>query len=142
MAYEATGYPGVFRVQQSTGMLHVVQVRVRSKEGVLTDRPSILATPVSLSVRDRTAEQIVLEVAQAVERSAGVQIGLNIPINVLRRVRVVGGAADEPALDVLVRALTASGRRLSWRLLYDPGQHMYGLNVYTVPEATGSADVP
>ena len=57
-----------------------------------------------------------------VERATGQRVELaTFPINFFFQHRVEIEAKQEPAREVLVRALAASGRALSWRLFSTPG---------------------
>jgi len=44
------------------------------------------------------------------------------------------GISSQNARDALIEILTrtAKGKKLSWQLLYDPGQQLYAINIHPV----------
>jgi hypothetical protein len=132
--YNASGYPATFQVVRTEDMLHVVPVSVQGQDGSLVRQSSILDARISLSPRkDRTTLEALATLLAAVQAATGQHVLLGTsPTNLFVQSRMEEGAADETARDVLIRTVRATGRRLSWRLLYDPGDQAYFLNLHLV----------
>ena len=123
-AFEQSGSGrGAFRVTNDTTAVHVVP------------RPdSILDTPVTITLASRRLDDAVTVVLAEVERASGQKVALaTFPINFFFQHRVEIEAKQEPAGEVLVRALAASGRALSWRLFFDATMRQYYLGIHFVP---------
>jgi hypothetical protein len=123
-AFEQSGSGrGAFRVAKYATTVHVVP-----RDG------SILDTPVTITRATRPLGDVVTMTLAEVERTTGQKIGLAMgPNNFLRQRRVDIEAQQEPARDVLVRALASSGRTLSWRLFFDAMMRQYYLGIHFVP---------
>lgn len=114
---------GAFRVTNDATAVHVVP-----REG------SILDTPVTIAPGTRPLGEVVMLTLGEVERVTGQKVGLATgPINFFQQRRIEIEAQQEAAGDVLVRALAASGRQLSWRLFYDLMMQEYYLSIHFVP---------
>ena len=114
---------GGFRVTNDTTAVHVVP-----RFG------SILDTPVTIAHATRRLDDVVAVALAEMERATGEKIELaTFPINFFFQHRVQIEAQQEPARDVLVRALAASGRALSWRLFFSATMRQYYLNIHVVP---------
>jgi len=114
---------GAFRVTNDTIAVHVVP-----RAG------SILDTPVTIPLATRRLDDVVTVVLAAVERGTGQKLELaTFPTNFFFQHRVEIEAKQEGAREVLVRALAASGRALSWSLFFDARMRQYYLNTHFVP---------
>lgn len=123
-AFEQSGSGrGAFRVTNDITAVHVVP------------RPgSILDTPVTIAHATRRLDDVVTVTLAEVERATGQKIALaRFPNNFFFQHRVEIDAQQEPARDVLVRALAASGRALSWRVFFDATMRQYYLGLHFVP---------
>jgi hypothetical protein len=115
---------GAFRVTNDATTVHVIP-----RLG------SVLDTPVTIGSATRPLGDVVTKVLADVGQVTGQRIGLaTFPINFFKQRRVEIEATQEPARDVLVRALAASGRALSWRLFYDVTMGQYYLGIHFVPQ--------
>jgi hypothetical protein len=113
---------GAFRVTNDATTVHV-----------LPRGGSILDTPVSIPNGTLPLGDVVTLVLRAVGQATGQRIELGaFPTNFFKG-RVEIQAGQTVARDVLVQAFAASGRQLSWRLLYSVGMGQYYLNVHFVP---------
>lgn len=124
-AFEQSGTGrGSFRVTNDATTVHVVP-----RGG------SILDTPVTIPHATRSLGDVVIAVIEQVGQLTQQRIGLaGFPINFFRQRQVETGARQESARDVLVRAMGASGRPLSWRLFYSVPMGQYYLNIHFVPQ--------
>jgi hypothetical protein len=132
--HAARGNPGVFRlIQGADQTLHVVPSQIKNTNGALTNVTPLLDAKISFPERERSAGETLEAIRAAISQTTGqtVLIGA-VPTNLFVQQRLRQGAANETARDVLLRTLDATGRKLSWRLLYDPGWKSYFLSVHLV----------
>src|SRR4029453_9413009 len=114
---------GAFNVTKYAPTVHVVP-----RDG------SILDTPVTMTRATRPLADVVTMTLAEVERTTGQKIGIAmLPINFSKQRWVDIEAQQEPAREVLVRALAASGRTLSWRLFFDAMMRQRYLGIHFVP---------
>lgn len=109
-------------------------ISVQAEDGRSVPQSSILSTRVSLAAHtDQTAMSVVTalvnSLTQATKRK--VVVGM-VPLNLLAQTRVENAVSGESARSVLERIVRATGRRVSWRLYYDPGLQMYALNLHLI----------
>lgn len=123
--YRGTGYPGNFRIERTGSVFHVVPTEHRSRAGQDEPFQPILSTP--LQFQPTGTEQSALEALQhlvdALGRANNIRVGLaTIPTNVLHQTKVTTDFGTRTAREELVRILAATGRQLSWRLMFDPNE--------------------
>ena len=123
-----------FRLLRTGKFFHVVPSVSDDRTGQPTERQSRLDVRVTIPVADRSVRETVeLVVAQVRERTGAPLVGGRLPTNLFSQKKLRTGATNEPARDVLVRALTSTGRELSWRIHCDPGgTRMCGFDVHFV----------
>jgi hypothetical protein len=144
------GNPGRFRlINLGQFGLSVVATQARNREGALVAVTSPLDAIVSFPDEERTTYDTVRLIGTAIGSATGQPVGVDL--SGLPREQVIRiGAKAETARDVLARALRsiqfADPRikavipKRSWRLLYDPKLHRYGLYLETVHfELAGNA---
>lgn len=133
---------GSFRVEQQDGFFHVVPTQWRDVDGTWVEATPILDLPISLSVQDRSDDDLIEAIRAAISSAAGfrVNIGSWLRKGTAEPVKYYFGAENEPARSVLARALiaiAANRGNLTWLLLYDPDQEpskgRYFLNIISVP---------
>ena len=130
--YALSGNPGEFKVIESDGAFHVIPAKVRSAAGDLVACRSVLETRISLPEESRSVDEMVQAVFRAITAASGARIFSGLTGNLYLQTRVRDGAKDQRARDVLTRALAATGRRVSWRLRYQPGTQHYGFSAHVV----------
>lgn len=135
-AYSARGYPGTFRVAESSEALHVLPSSARDNGGRIVSHQSLLDTRISIPFGERTAFEWANDVLSAVRQVTGAGLEFrSMPINLMLRSRLQGEAIYEPARDVLMRTLTgATGEKITWHFLYSPHEKKYSLGVFLVSE--------
>lgn len=120
--HHSTGNPGVFRLDHTNDVFHVVIAASRNPRGTIEARKALLDTLVTLPSEDRSAIALVEAVLAEVTRATGVKVGVGIfPMNLFTQLRVPGGAANESARNVLTRLVEAAKGRVSWQLLCGAG---------------------
>lgn len=132
--YNASGYPGAFRVIQTAGALHVVPAAVQGDDGQLLRQTSILDVPVTLQAeKGRSALQAIEAVLTSVGMATNRRIGIGtVPLNLLRGAYMEESATADLARDVIARTLQATGARVSWQLYYTADLKKYVLNIHIV----------
>lgn len=111
-----------FRLLRTGNFFHVVPSVSGDRNGQPTERQSRLDVRVTFPNSDRSVlETVELVVAQVRERTGAPLSVARLPTRLLSQKKLRTGATNEPARDVLVRALTSTGRELSWRIPCDPG---------------------
>jgi len=136
--YAASDNPGRFRLKQTGRFFHVVPRQVKNNRGQWVDQGSILDLPISFPERQRSGFETVETILKAVSQSAGISVGIGTApmnlMNLLIKNQITQSASHEIASDVLVRTLESTKQKLSWRLLYSPGQKCFFLNLHSVPD--------
>lgn len=126
-------YPGRFRLLQEGQVLHIIPMQVRDSSGFLVNIDSILDTPITFPAQERKVNTTLELITNAVSQVKGIKFIIGMaPMNLLDRTFYSGGANNEKAKDVLVRALKATNGKLSWRIFYDPGLKWYALNIHEI----------
>lgn len=130
-------YAGKFKIVSTKRMLHVVPMSVRGVSGQQVPAGSILDARVSLPSRQgRATVDALMTLFAAIETSTEQRIEMGtVPTNLLVQSRMDEGATDETARDFLERTLQATGRTLSWRLLYGQDYKRYVLNLTVVKDS-------
>lgn len=132
-AHAANGNPGLFRLEQTGEVFHVVPAQVKDRDGRWVEHSSILDVPIILAEQERSGWQLLNDICREVSRATQTRVEVGtIPTNLFIQKRSRIGAAHEPASDVLLRLFQATKRKLTWRLLYSPDA--YALNVRLLPE--------
>ena len=121
-AYRGSGHPGVFGLESSGSVVHIVPLMSRNSQDTLEKRTSLLDTRIDLPARERTAFEMIDGVLTAVTAARGVKVGIGtVPMNALLLTHVQGAVKGETARAALLRTLETTKLKLSWRLLCDPG---------------------
>lgn len=134
--HSASGNAGVFRVEQSGQMIHVIPAAFRNREGVITPQQSVLDAVITLPAEERSGVQTLQAICEAISQATGTRVVVGvIPLNLFIHHRDRQGGVSRKARDMLVNLLEniKKGTNLSWRLLYDPGMGTYALNIHIVP---------
>jgi hypothetical protein len=137
-AHAAGDQGGVFRLEQSGEVFHVVPVKVRNSAGEWVDHASILDVAITLPApaHERRLADTVDAICDAVSDATGENVWVgSMPTNFFMQHFDRLEARDEIARNVLMRALAGKKRKLTWRLFYGPGREQsYALNIQLLPE--------
>jgi hypothetical protein len=130
------GHQGEFTMIQTADAIHVVPAQAKNAQGKLEARVSILDTPIQLAAGTRSALALTDEVMKAVSAATGMKVeAFFVPTNLFwhTHVTVDEWPTDETARAALSYILKATGRKLSWRLVYLPDFFQgYALSVHEV----------
>lgn len=133
-AHQASGYPGEYTLTESGGILHVVPVATKGREGQGRVTSPLMGESFALSV-DQGAK--VGPVIRAALRAAGavgnrkIVLGSFLPQQ-FEEIALPSEPNPLSARDWISKALAAGGVKMSWLLLYDPTFDYYALTLYPI----------
>jgi hypothetical protein len=139
-AHTASGNPGQFAMDSSSGVIHVTPTAMKDVSGRVTAQKSVLDEIINLPAKERTGMQTLEDLCAAVSRAARQKVIVGtIPAGLFFQYKD-REERKMKARDALAQLLekTRSGAPLSWRLLYDPGQKIYALNIRPIQENIAS----
>jgi hypothetical protein len=145
--YGGLGGPS-FRAFRSNGRIFVVPRDVKDEKGNRVFEGSVLETRISLPAKQRSGEELLATLCEAVERASGfrIDIGTGAPTNALLRYHTNEAFEDETARAILVKLLDGLSTRQAyvWDLYFGPGENAYALNFAYVESsaATPAAHSP
>ena len=97
-AYRFSGYPGEFRLLRTGSVLHVVPAESRNALGLFEARSSLLETHISIEHRERTADETLKAITNAISaRGAATIVPGTVSVNVFLSIRLYEGAKNELA---------------------------------------------
>ena len=106
----AAGNTGEFRVDWVRGGYHVVPVAMKGKTGAIEPYTSILDTRITLPYQEENGLEMMSRITQALTKGSGVTVSRGtMPLGVMERARVALDAQNDPARDILWRALCGVG---------------------------------
>ncbi|HTU43466.1 MAG TPA: hypothetical protein VMF91_00280 [Bryobacteraceae bacterium] len=130
--YYKAGFAGQYRIDQLSGRIEVIPVRVATAAGSQRDVGAIMSTSVSISPSTRPVAVMLNMLASELSAMSGAKIVMaNEPFPDNATVEL--GADNEPARNVLANLADKTGVPLSYALLYDPNEKTYYLDVRAVP---------
>jgi hypothetical protein len=124
-----------FRTDETNGIIHVIPRSIKGLAGETVPVRSILETPVQLAAQQRTGMQMLEAWRDAVSTSSKKRVMIGAaPFALLVSYKDDKGVNSQNARDALSEILTRAGKgmKLSWQLLYDPGQKIYAINIHPV----------
>jgi hypothetical protein len=127
--YNRSNNPGRFELRKTAEQkFDIVGSSAHDVKGNISQQTILLDLPITLADQQRSAfktlEQICLQVTE--RRHIKVAVGV-FPMS-LRTTMVKVGAAKLPARTVLSATLAATGRKLVWRMFFDPDSKSYFLS--------------
>jgi hypothetical protein len=132
-AHVDQGNPGVFRLEQTGEVFHVIPTEVKGEDGRLAKVAPVLDARISVTDKERTCADTLETICSEVRQATGAHVVVGMtPMKPLIANRVRIGARNEAARGLLARALDGLERKLSWQLFYDPGLKWYVLNIHVV----------
>lgn len=124
-----------FRVRETNGIIHVIPKSEKGANGKTVSVHSILDEPFQLAAQERTGMKMLEAWLEAVSRNSKRPIIIGAaPYAMLMNYTDDKGIGSQTARDALSEILTRVGKntKLSWQLLYDPGQQIYAINIHRV----------
>jgi len=136
----AAGNGGSFRLEVSGPLVHVIPTAYKNITGTLVPLQPVLDSLISIPAEERTGIQSLKALCAAVSEVTQTKVVVGtVDRNLFAGHSYQLGAKDEKARNFLVRLLgkvRVAGRLddtdLSWRLLFDPTEKFYALNIHGV----------
>jgi hypothetical protein len=120
--HHATGNAGVFRLEQTGSIFHVIPTTHRNAVGAPETTASLLDTTISIDTKDQTLVEALRALVTALNRATGNNVIVGMaPLNLLLRTEIKGREAKGPARTILLQILEETGQTLSWQLFCMPG---------------------
>jgi len=132
-------HSGRFRVDRVKGGYHVVPVARKGQSGSAEPYTSPLDATITISSDERDGLEAMTVLAEAISRSSGrLVVEGTMPTKLLKQAKVVLGADDQPAREILWKLLQAIDPALSWQVLCEAGEDsMCAINIHHVGAADG-----
>ena len=122
-----------FAVVRGAGLLHVVPRKATGLSGNLEPVKPVLDTVITIEPRERTSEALIEEICNKISIATNTHVEMGtIPINLLIRTKTSVGGSGRSARSILEQWILERRAGLSWRLLYEPGEKDYALNISQV----------
>jgi hypothetical protein len=142
-AYAGSNLPGAFSVENYNGAFFVAPTAMRDASGATVAVSSVLSTPITLSVKQGIAAEVLNQILSQVYKRSGFKIEAgSVPMNGLAMGRVTFDAVQEPANHVLMWLLNSllgygpvlppSSPSLAYRVFYVPQLKSYLFNIFEV----------
>jgi hypothetical protein len=133
-AQTARGIGGQFRLEKSGKVLHVIPTSIKNSAGELVVQESILDTLISLPAEERTVDETLHAICEALSYSTGIRVGIGASPSWFGRYKYKPAPGWQKARDLLVEMFAAleHGGDLSWELNYTPDLKWYMLNLHHV----------
>jgi hypothetical protein len=134
-AYNHSNNPGRFEVWQYPDRFAVIGTAAHDGEGKISPTPPLLDSKVALPAEERTVSDTFELIAAKTSDKSPVKVAVGIIPFGLDRAHISVGGKELTARDYLENAITTTGRKLCWRLLFDPESKSYVLNFHRVKMA-------
>jgi hypothetical protein len=152
-SYSGSTLPGAFSMEAYNGAFFLAPTSIRNQTGTTVLAPAVLSTPITLSVNQGVAFQVLDQILAQVSQTSGFKIGVGtVPVNALAMARVTINAVQEPANHILMwllnsllnhgQVLPASSPSLAYRVLYDPKLKYYMFNIVEVGVGFSTRTLP
>jgi hypothetical protein len=155
--YDLSGNPGRFLVRDEgevtlspampgskVSVIHrfsIIGKSIKDSHGQDYLVSSILDTPISIPVEQRSAQATIDEIARGLSAQTGTRVfGGAVANNLLLQSQVTVGGENVSARSLLTKTLNDTQRPQIWRLLYDPGAHIWVLNISLANRAVRDSD--
>jgi hypothetical protein len=136
--YKLNRMPGEFALEQFNGTLYVVPTRFVNATGSPQDVTSPMKSNIDVPYAERSVMDTVDLIAKATSQASGKRIDVGT-VPFLPSTRVAFGVKGEPSRSALAKLFAQLHSSVSYRLLYDPQDQAYMLNLQiTSATAAGS----
>ena len=125
-----------FQIVQNGQIFHIVPKSAKDEAGQPRDITAVLGTKIAIGAGERSMFQLIDEICVKISAASGTPVKIGtVPQSLLRNLRTTVSTAGrkQPARAIMDEAVSRSGIRLSWRLLFDPKDRFYALNLHDVP---------
>lgn len=130
-AYNQSNNPGRFDLRHpSADQFDIVGTSAHDDKGKISKQDVVLDTLITIPGEDRTVADTVDLICQKVSDKSHISVTLGVhPMGLDRQHGNVGGK-EMSARAYISAATEPTGRKISWRLLYDPDSKGYVLNLH------------
>jgi hypothetical protein len=136
-SYNRSSNPGRFELRHDTDAhFDVVGTAAHDSEGKISRQEVPFDLAISLPAEERSVSETLNLVCQKISGQNSLKVTLGIYPLGLDHVRTTVGAKELSARALVQRAVESSGRKLYWRLLFDPDSNSYVLNIHHAASAT------
>ncbi|MFZ0319796.1 MAG: hypothetical protein WAL56_11780 [Candidatus Sulfotelmatobacter sp.] len=138
-SYNRSSNPGRFELREdrTEQAFDVVGTAAHDSEGRIAPQPVLLDSSITIDTQERTFSDTVDLICQKLAEKTHVPITFGVHPLGLDRVHVTVGGKDLTGRSLLLRAIDPTGRKLCWRLLFDPDSGGYFLNLQLVKRHEG-----
>lgn len=132
-AYNRSDNPGRFELRSiGEKNFDLVGVFANDKQGHLARQEVLLDLPITIPVMQRSVSDVVALICQKVSELSHITVNLGVYSRRLDHVTATIGGTEVPARTLLVNALASTGRKVYWRMFFDPGSQSYFLNLHSL----------
>jgi hypothetical protein len=133
-SYNRSKNPGRFELRTAAEQsLDIVGVSAHDQHGRLSRQAVLLDLPITVPVRQRSGSDTIALICKTLAERSHMDVNLGIyPRHLLDYTQVTVGGTKSPARTLLSSTLASTGRKLYWRLLFDPDSKTYFLNLHSV----------
>ena len=133
-SYNRSSNPGRFELREdrTEQVFDVVGTAAHDNHPPKSQQQASLDSAITIDAQERTFSETVDLVCQKIAEKGHVTVTFGVHPLGLDRVHETVGGKDLSARSLLLRAIEATGRKLCWRLLFDPDSGSYFLNVQQV----------
>ena len=130
-AYNQSSNPGRFDLRHPNAeQFDIVGASALDEKGKISKQEVVLDTPITIPAEDRTVADTVDLICQKVSDKSHISVTLGVHPMGLDRQRATVGGKEMAARAYISTATEPTGRKISWRLLYDPDLKGYILNLH------------
>ncbi len=133
-SYNRSNNPGRFELREDSSgdVFDFVGVSAHDAQGKVSAQQVLLDQPLTIAAQERTFSDTMDLMCDALAERTHVKVSLGVHPMGLDRTKVTVGGKDLAARAYIARAVESSGRKLEWRLLYDPDSSSYFLNLHQI----------
>jgi len=119
-AYNRSGNPGRFVVrEQENGRYTIIGSTIKNHAGLDQDIWPVLDTQISIPVENRSAIDTLELILKELSAKSNTKVAIGwVPANLLFNTRVTVGGANASARSLILRTFNATGRPLTYSLMY------------------------
>jgi len=126
--YNKSGNPGRFELRKTAEQqFDIVGIAAHDVMGHMSQQAVLFDLPVTLVARPRSALETIEMICSQITERTHTKVMLGVFPMSLRTTIVKVGGTKLPARSLLSRALAATGRKFTWRMLFDPDSKSYFL---------------
>jgi len=133
-SYNRSKNPGQFELRRIAQQnFDIVGVSTLDKQGRLSRQEVLLDLPITVPVLQRSASDTIALICERIAERSHINVNLGIyPRRLLDFPKVTVGGTASPARTLLASTLASTGRKIYWRMLFDPDSKTYFLNLHSV----------